>query len=617
MKLLPGQDLRDGDYAELQRRVDALLWELVYAPVVAVVRPAMPRELRPSLAPRALQDATERELRNQDGDAVGRAALLRALAVGACQMAPDPSDRARVLFFTAKPDRLVSDGLRAFGARLNKRSSAWTCLRVQVPATVAAAARGYEEKARAVHDAVKGTLSEIERRIDQFVDEANLSKGVDHAIGEVAQGWKESARALQLRPTLGPAGEEALAAGFAANARIPIKRWSREAVARLREQVDQNAGAGFRAEGLAERIRSEYGVSKGRAGLIARQETSNFMAKYRAARALDAGLRRYMWQITNDARTRQGHRDINGRIFSYAQKAPAIYMSCGEPCNPGEDFRCVPAGSKLLLAGDMKKAYRRWHEGELAEVVAESGETLRATLNHPILTTVGWKRADALERGDKLIGLRRDALGLAEEDVDHRQFSVEEVFDALAQSAPFRRVSGSIKQFHGDGGVGDVDVVGAAWPLSLWRKTAARQRLEDLLLPLSQETALGESLGDAHLAASLVGDVSSRHLGKVSALLKRETVHALDIGLRSGTRLDAGRQKTHAQPRPGSTQSPRYGEFALAGDILLYCRSVAVIEVRRVKFSGHVFNFETSGGWYAVGEIITHNCRCRDRAVIE
>jgi hypothetical protein len=34
-----------------------------------------------------------------------------------------------------------------------------------------------------------------------------------------------------------------------------------------------------------------------------------------------------------------------------------------------------------------------------------------------------------------------------------------------------------------------------------------------------------------------------------------------------------------------------------------------IVSVQRRDFSGHVFNLETAGGWYAADGIITHNCR--------
>ena len=342
MKTLPPQELKHGDYAELLKRIDALFWEIVYKPIVDLVRPSLPAAARAQLAPRDLRDASPAELRNA-GDEEGAAALRKALQTGTVQMIQDPTGKSAqfVQFAVVKADRRISDGLKAFGCKLNKTTGFWYCSPAQVPAWVRAEASSYGAKAAKTHEEAQRLLDSLEGRVEAAVEQFSLKKATEHATGEIEAGWQTSAKMLEVVPDLGAAGRAELVRGFDAKARIPIVRWAQEAIDRLREQVDANAMAGYRAEGLAERIRTEYGVTKGRADLIARQETNNFMSAYRAARALDAGLTRYVWEIADrSARTRPGHKDINGRIFTYKEKAPALYMSCGKPCNPGEDFRC-------------------------------------------------------------------------------------------------------------------------------------------------------------------------------------------------------------------------------------------------------------------------------------
>lgn len=354
MKTLPGQELSHTDYAELLKAVDAILWEAVYKPVVDLVRPSLPKVLRPDLAARELREATARELHNTAGDE----ALRKALRDGAAQMLPDHTGK-EAIFVVAKPDRLVSDGLKAFGAKVNKQTGLWTCPRAAVPAWVRAEAQGYALKARGVHEAVKGLLKDLGTKVDDIVEQASFAKAADHAITEVAGGWKEGAKKLEVSWDLGPAGQSALAAGFERTRGIPIKGfgkgamvsvldlstkrevkvWAQEALARLRAEVEANAEQGFRAEGLAERIRNEYGVSKSRADLIARQETNNFMANYRAARSADAGLKRYQWYCVRDSNTRKDHLALHGKLFYYA-KPPITDTRTGARNNPGQDFRC-------------------------------------------------------------------------------------------------------------------------------------------------------------------------------------------------------------------------------------------------------------------------------------
>lgn len=355
MKTIPGQELAHTDYAVLLAEIDKLLWRLVYAPIVDLVRPSLPKPLRKEVSPRALQDATARELHNAEGDA-----LRKALKDGAVQMVNDPVAKDGVLFIVAKPDRLVSDGLKGFGAKLNKQTGTWSCARAKVPAWVRLEAQGYTARAKSVHDQVKRLIDDIGEKVDGLIDEANLAKGADHAITEITKGWKETAKGLEVMPNLGLAGQAALEKAIVRTRNIPIKSpgtkvgmvdaldestklyvkiWAKESLTRLRDQVDENAMQGYRAAGLAEKIRSEYGVSKSRSELIARTETSNFMAAHAAARAADAGLKRYVWTAVRDARTRKLHKDHDGKIYRY-DTPPIIDELTGIRGNPGEIWRC-------------------------------------------------------------------------------------------------------------------------------------------------------------------------------------------------------------------------------------------------------------------------------------
>lgn len=355
MKTLPGQEVQHTDYAELLEEVDKLLWKIVYAPIVDLVRPALPKSLRGQVAPRALQDATAKELHNAAGDA-----LRDALRDGRVQRLPDNKD-GEAVFTVPKPDRRISDDLKAIGCKLNKSTGLWTCAPSSVPAWVTLEAESYGTRARAAHEAVKALIDDLGEKVDELVDRASLAKGADAAVTKVTKGgWKEGAKKLEASWNLGPAGQEALAKAFErsrsiqikspgskvsvvsaldASAKREVKVWAAEALARLRAEVEANAEQGYRAEGLAERIRNEYGVSKTRSELIARQETSNFMANYREARARDAGLKRYQWYCVRDSRTRKDHRALHGTI-QYYSRPPITDTRTGARNNPGQDFRC-------------------------------------------------------------------------------------------------------------------------------------------------------------------------------------------------------------------------------------------------------------------------------------
>ena len=326
MRFLPAQKLQQGDYEVLEQRINDLLWELIYKPIVKQVGALLPKGELP---------LNREELLNS-----AQSVLTAALKSGAVQMVSDlKSKTARFVMPGGKSSRALSDAFRSFGATLDHRTGAYTCPLSLAPGWASREAAAYALRSKAAHDAVKKTLTDLEQKIEKSIDEYNLAIGADHAVEEITKGWKDSAATLSFVGELSEKGKEELAKGLARNAKIPVKEWAHEAIDRMREQVESNAAEGYRAEGLARRIREEYGCSVSKANLIALQETSNFMAAYRSARAQAAGLRRYKWVCTRDNRVRKAHKEHNGRIFEYS-KPPIVDPVTGRRGNPGQDFRC-------------------------------------------------------------------------------------------------------------------------------------------------------------------------------------------------------------------------------------------------------------------------------------
>lgn len=323
MKVLRPQELRDKDFAPLESQVNELLWEAVYRPVIDLVKKLLPKEGRKGLP--ELQNASDSAFRG-------------ALQSGKIQLVIK-GDQAEFVIMGGQSNRAWTDSMKSFGAKLNKTTGHFTCKLPQVPGWVVSESKMYTTKSKVAHDQLKKLLGDLKKKVEKKVEEADISKGIDHAVDSMETGWKAAAKGLEIVTDLGKEGRKTLSMEFERTAKIPIKDFAKEAIDRLREQVEDNAMQGFRAEGLAKRIREEYGVSLSRANLIARQETSNFMSNFRMARAKDAGCKRYIWRCVMDSRTRKAHKDHNGRIFEY-DKPPIVDPVTGRRGNPGTDFRC-------------------------------------------------------------------------------------------------------------------------------------------------------------------------------------------------------------------------------------------------------------------------------------
>jgi len=327
MKTLQPQRLKYDDHAPLEDQINDLLWELVYRPVVERVRRLMPRGSVPR---------DREELLNAEGDA-----LRKALRDGSVQMTTDAKSGLAIFTLVGgKSSKGIADGMRSFGAKLDKTRGAYTCPVGQVPGWVGKEVLGYRVKSEAAHDQIHEILKDLKSKVRKAVDKFDLKPSTKHAVKSVDEGWKAAAKGLEVGiPELNETGLKELSKGMAEIAKIPIKDFAEEAIDRLRDEVDENASQGYRAEGLAERIRNEYAVSKSRAQLIARQETANFMANFRKARAKDAGCEYYIWRCTRDGRVRATHKAHDGRKFRY-DDPPIVDPVTGRRGNPGNDFNC-------------------------------------------------------------------------------------------------------------------------------------------------------------------------------------------------------------------------------------------------------------------------------------
>ena len=129
-----------------------------------------------------------------------------------------------------------------------------------------------------------------------------------------------------------------------------VDAWRKTNVARIKGmQADQLAkiekvlreGATMRPDTLAKRIREQVeDIPESRTKFIARSQTLLLNAKITQARHTAAGIEKYIWSASNDARVRDSHQEIDGETFSW-NDPPNVD---GEFVHPGEaaNCRCVP-----------------------------------------------------------------------------------------------------------------------------------------------------------------------------------------------------------------------------------------------------------------------------------
>lgn len=313
MKTLPPQTLRDIYWQDVEDQLKSIFYEIVFAPVMEVLRKANPQVKK-----------LPQEIRN-----AGWSALIAAIRSGQVQYQEGE--------FSGQFNVAISKDLRSLGASLDGKMKVYKLPVEQVPAAIRAEAAAYQETARAAHKAVNEVLDKVQQRLDDLIK--NNPIDAEETVRRMEKGFERSADILKIQPKLSKDATARLSQDYTKNISLYISDFSKQSIQNLREAVENNALEGYRFDRLTEMIRHRYGVMANKAKFLARQETSLFMAKYRKQRFGDAGVQRYKWSTAHDERVRHSHKVLNGRIFSY-DDPPITDPTTGARNNPGEDFNC-------------------------------------------------------------------------------------------------------------------------------------------------------------------------------------------------------------------------------------------------------------------------------------
>lgn len=105
--------------------------------------------------------------------------------------------------------------------------------------------------------------------------------------------------------------------------------------------------AGHRVEVIREQIQKQFGKSRAKADLIARDQVNKLNGELTQLRQTGLGIEKYTWRDSGDGRVRQRHRDLDGTIQSWND--PPVTNDAGDTNHPGGDYQCRCYAEPLLL----------------------------------------------------------------------------------------------------------------------------------------------------------------------------------------------------------------------------------------------------------------------------
>lgn len=412
-------------------------------------------------------------------------------------------------------------------------------------------------------------------------------------------------------------------------------------------------------------LEARYGISKRRAALIARDQTSKATTAINRARMQGLGVKKFKWLHSMGGKEpRPLHKNtLNGKVFSM-DDPPVIDERTGERGFPGQLINCFTGSTKVSLANGCKNLWRYWHSGDIIRISVEGHTIFEATPNHPVLTGRGWLSANEIQEGDYLASSEAYDGSVVNGHNAENTVAFADLYVALVLAGDAKTLPATEFDFHGDIPENDVDSVLVEPDLARRLKTGGAQKGEHLILSLSDRGGLdpGPSV-DAKIFHSFGSGVA----GKAGPFISGEFGETNTIGATTISQDDARTGQNVTDDLSGAPVD--FGNFQHAGAVFVesndgiglaatgsgsYLSRNFVLEAalecgantvsaalmglaetaqrhptikgfHRVTkkvisvFDGHVYTMETEEGWYplAATATISKNCRCRMVPVIE
>ena len=374
--------------------------------------------------------------------------------------------------------------------------------------------------------------------------------------------------------------------------------------------VMRSIAAGRDLGTLSKALQKNYGVTRNRAAFIARSQNNLASASMGKARQLELGITQATWRHSAAGKVpRKTHVANNGKTYDVAKG----WFDPHEKkwIQPGELPNCFPGSTRIDFAHNVEKAFRHFYSGELTKIVTETSKALRSTPNHPILTPHGWRPIGSLNEGDYVIEISDKAIHSIESkrDSNNAEPLISEIFTSLGKPL-FSKISLG-NEFHGDAiANSDIDIVFSARPLSFGGNMVDKESLKKFGLSVSDHLFLGHSSLYEFFVASL--DATNSIMGgarEVLSLFGGSGSHPLEHSLAAVSNSSACSFDPALDREPLMIEFFRERHDTSAG-FVQKAKAVRIVKVERCCFSGHVFNLQTTDGWYVAGGIISHNCRC-------
>lgn len=239
-------------------------------------------------------------------------------------------------FFYGKFNGAISKELLSYGAVFDGRLKAYRLPIIDTPPQISSAIALTDLKYKATqHD----IITQLDMFQPQNIDTDSIQYSYTDSIHKMEYEFKDALKGIMIPPDFSPYIRENIAKNWTNNLSLYIKDFAEENVTKLRQDIQENAYSGSRAENLVKSLQANYGVSQRKARFLAKQETKLLMTEIHLSKASEVGLNRYKWSTSNDEKVRHSHKVLQGRIINLANP-PVVDPLTGRRAHAGCDFGC-------------------------------------------------------------------------------------------------------------------------------------------------------------------------------------------------------------------------------------------------------------------------------------
>jgi hypothetical protein len=442
-------------------------------------------------------------------------------------------------------------------------------------------------------------------------------QAIEDAISTMAEFGVEAA--LKQIENLLPSGsdpfkqanEEAIAWAEERSAWLVTKidETTRENIQTLVENAEKD---GLSNQELAQQLRDSEAFSDARAEMIARTETAmadvqGNLAGWKASGVVEG---KQFLAAPDCCDECQAMADVVvGLDEEFPEGDPPIHPNCFLP------------GTLVSTVGWVSSVFERWYEGEIVRIRIEGNPDITCTPNHPILTQRGWIPAAQLTERDYLFKVSREMFSSVNPENNHVNALIEEVSNTISMSGRVSttRMPSSTEDFHGDGTIDqEINIVRADSGLRAdTRKHGGKHTKEgNFLITDSDLEAFARECNCAPMSLGLSGTTNCSMSCFDTSKPSFRSGPGSFCDMRGGTISDMKPETIKCLADGGAMATKALSNVNTALSSLITTVNIKELIVGE-QFSGHVYNLETEGGWYAANDIIAHNCRCDVIAVIK